>query len=514
LKGWFLAAALMAAAPGALARGGIESAPLMQLDAWSVGGLSRSQGALGPDLWRRSEPALVAALYDRLPAAIVSPAAFALARRALLSPGLAPPGEGALEAARKRFSALGRLGFADELATMAAGAGASDPAIAQYAAQAELARSRRADACARGRQSGGEEPNAFLLRLRAFCAAAIGERAAADLALEIARSGGNDEAWYRSAIAGIGENAARPSVTARYDASLNTAISLAANLRAPANPLTNASALALLTLARSDAAAQPIRAQAAHLAYRRGAMSAAEARALLAAAPDGAGLPPLAAAIKRVDAQPGTLAAAAAIADALKASAPADFTAAARIFLPDIATLAQAPDAAGALTFARAAIASGDPVLGERLLASALAAGADAATTGRIAAALAVAKGSDDPAVARARLAATTERAAQAGARDLAILSAVGVALDPPVRAHIAAHPPQGGAAIDRSLLLGAQSAAAEGATGETALIAAAALAPGAQTLEAGDLAALLRAMRAAGLEADARAAAVEALLF
>src|SRR5262249_6841230 len=156
---------------------GIETQQLTQLDAWSVGAMSRSQGGLEPTLWSGTDPVALTALFDRLPVVYESPAAFALARRVLLSGGTAPQGD-AQAAARKRFEALGKMGAADELAIMAAGTGSglSDPVIAQYAAQAELARGRAPDACARGRAAQVDPPPPFILRLRAYCAAQSGDR--------------------------------------------------------------------------------------------------------------------------------------------------------------------------------------------------------------------------------------------------------------------------------------------------------------------------------------------------
>ena len=158
----------------------MEVQQISELNAWTVGALSRANGALPGDIWNRSDPAFLAAAFDRLPANYDSPAAMTLARRVLLSGAEAPRGDASV-AARKRFEALGRMGAADELATMASGAGsaATDVAIAQYAAQAELARNQRAQACNRGRAAVvGEQVPPFLLRLRAYCAAVGGDRAA------------------------------------------------------------------------------------------------------------------------------------------------------------------------------------------------------------------------------------------------------------------------------------------------------------------------------------------------
>ncbi|MGE0828404.1 MAG: hypothetical protein AB7O04_03520, partial [Hyphomonadaceae bacterium] len=229
----------------------IEMGALRQMDAWTVGAIARGQGALPETLWAGADPAFLGALFDRFPAAFTSPAALDLARRALASGAEAPAGDGAVDAARKRFEALGRIGFADELSTMAAGAALNDPRIAQFAAQAELARARVSDACQRARTGAAEEPPPFLLRLRAYCYAVGGEAAAADLALEVARAANAEDAWLRTAISALSTRPARLPA-ARFDTSLNASVSLAAQLPAGQNPLANSSALALLVVARTE----------------------------------------------------------------------------------------------------------------------------------------------------------------------------------------------------------------------------------------------------------------------
>jgi len=261
----FAAAAPLSAAAQSNLPAPIESQELRALDAWSVSAVSRADGALNPDLWSRSEPEFLTQAFDRLPATYESPAALNLARRVRLSGGDAPRGD-ASEASRKRFEALGRMGQADALAVMAAGAGnaLSDPQIATYAAQAELARGRRNEACARGRSATiGEAPPPFLLRLRAYCAAADGDRAAADLALELsrgARAASADDNWYSAAVSAVGGAPPARAPTARYDNSLSAQLSIGAQFRPGPNPLNNASTLALVSLARTEATPQPQRA--------------------------------------------------------------------------------------------------------------------------------------------------------------------------------------------------------------------------------------------------------------
>jgi hypothetical protein len=497
---------------------GIEAEELTQLDGWSVSALSRSQGALPANLWAGTDGTQLAALLQRLPANYGSPAAQALATRVLLSGGDAPSGN-TLEAMRKRFEALGRAGLADPLSILAAGAAGStsDPTVAQFAAQAELARGRRADACARGRAASSDEPSTFLLRLRAYCAAATGDRAAADLALELTNNV-SDQAWYRAAAAAVGGAPAARTTAARYDSSLNAALSIAANLRPGPNPLANASNLAVLTVARAEAAPQPVRTQAAALAVRRGFLSPAEARPIMRAAPATAtNLPAIATALRAVEAAPGSLAAATAIAGVLRQStAPADFTAVARFFKDDIANLQAAPNAGAALDFARAALAAGDVELATRLATAANQAGVAPAARAPYEAALALARRENAGALALAakRRIETAPAPGRAGAtRDAMILAAMGASLDAQAQAFVAASPAQTGAAADPALLASLNAAAQRHAIGETGLLAVAASGEGPARLNAQSLVQILTALRQSGLEDHARAFAIEALL-
>jgi hypothetical protein len=517
------AAPLAALSPSASAQGmpaPIETETLRDLDAWSVSALSPGEGALPRDLWSRSDAGVIALLFDRLPAVYASPASQTLARRVLMSGGDAPPGD-ALEASRNRFEALGKMGAADALAIMAAGSGSAltDPQIAQFAAQAELARGRRPEACARGRSANvGETPPPFLLRLRAYCAAVTGDRAAADLALELARAANASDAWYTGAVAAAGGAPTARPPNARYDNSLAVQLSLAGGLRPASTSLNNASPLALLALARAENAPQPQRAQAATLAFRRGILPVAEARAILLATPADVTRPPAPyiTALRAIEAAPGSLEAAAAIAGVLRqATTPSDFYAAALLFKNDIAALQTAPDQAAALLFARAAIVAGDYNVAQRLVASARQAGGTEAALGPLDAALWVRSPSPQsaPFALTRRIDAAGGVNLRGAARDVAIMAAMGGNADGAVQAFLIANPTQGGVGADAGVLLALSGASERTATGEAALLAVIAAGDGAARLDAESLARILRNLRAAGLDADARRFAVEAIL-
>jgi hypothetical protein len=522
----FTAAAIIALSPlPALAQSSslptaVDSQELHSLDAWSVSAFGRSQGALAPDLWAHSDGAALAALIGRLPSTFESPAAQRIAQRVLFSGGAAPNGD-AHAAAQERFEALGRMGAADQLATMAAGApdAAQDATIAQYAAQAELARGRRAEACARGRgPTLGDNPPIFLVRLRAYCSAAGGDRAAADLALEMGHGTATDDAWYRAAIAAVaGAPGARPPA-ARYDNALATEISLAAHLRPAATALNNASTMALLAVARREDAPQPQRAQAAAIALRRAALPPAEARAILAATPSTvtAGAPPLLVVLRQVNGAADADQASAIAGLLRQAATPADFTAAARLFRAEINGLHSAPDANAAMLFARAALTNGDAPEAQRLIASARQAGATEAALGPLDAAFAAltgARGADATNAMKRRIDAGGASLARPAARDVTLLAALGAQPDEATQAFLTATPPTGGVAADATTMTALADAVQRQATGEVGLLASLALHPRPGRLNAESLTQVIGALRGAGFESDARRVVVEAIL-
>lgn len=509
----------------------VQAQELRQLDGWSVSALSRANGALAPDLWTRSDPAVLAIVFERLPAVYESQSMHALARRVLFSGGEAPRGDGAL-AVRRRFEALGKMGAADELATMAAGSGSAltDPGVAMFAAQAELARGRRAEACTRGRNANaGEAPPAFFLRLRAYCAAVTGDRAAADLALELASAQNQADAWYTGAVSAAGGAPAARPPAARYDNSLSTQLSLAAQLRPGPNALNDSSTLALVALARAENAPQPQRAQAAWSAYRRGALSAQETRSILQATPAeiSSALPAAVVALRQIQTPPTAagpeavsvvaLGNATALSTALRgATTSSEFSAMARFFQRDIAALTSAPDAAAALLFARAAVFAGDVPVAQRLVASARQAGVDEASLAPLDAAIVALTGArgEQGTIAMQRRIDSGARQPRAAARDVAILSALGAPVDGTVQAFLLANAPQGGARAEAGAMLALASAVERGAIGEGALLTVVAAGEGGPArLDAESVERIIRALRGLRLEDEARRVAAEAIL-
>lgn len=510
--------AAFAVAPNAASPQIIEQGSLAELDPWAVGAISREQ-ALPRDLWRQSDPTALGLLFDRVTTNIGSPAGARLARQALLSPAYAPPGD-TIIAARKRYEALARLGLADEIVSMVSGSGEAkrDPGIVLYATQADLARGRLNDACRRVEGVNADTPPPFVLRLRALCVAAAGEKEAADLALEVARAAGANDVWFNSVIATINGTPPARAAVARYDTSLNAAASLAAKLRAPPqNGLLNASSFALSMVARDENATPALRVQAAQKALRQNTITPTVARAAVRGQGAVRGAPVLASAVDETEAAANPYAQALAIESGLKRSKPhGEFAAMARLFAPEIANLrADAGTAPAAATFARAALAIGDYSTAQTWRAAADLAPANVPLLTILD--LALAAGTNDMTNVAALADRRIEMAGPAGARlasrDLRALVALGMPIGPNAEAFLARTPAAVGRKPDPALMAQLSAASQRRAAGEVAIHAALALGDGAETLDATELVILITAMRDAGIGDAARAVAVEAII-
>lgn len=513
-----LLAVVCIASPQTAAAQAIESGSLAELDPWAVGAIARDQ-ALPRSLWSQSDPSTLSLLFDRVTATIGSPAGAKLARQALLSPATAPTGD-TIVAARKRYEALARLGLADEIVSMVSGSGEAkrDPGIVLYATQADLARGRLNDACRRAATIETDAPPPFVLRLRALCVAAAGEKDAADLAMEVARASGANDPWFATVIATLtGAPPARAAV-ARYDTSLNASASLTAKLRAPPqNALLNASAFALSMVARDESAAPALRAQAAAKAFRQGAVSSAVTRAAARAEEGQRTRSALATAVSEAETAANPYAQVVAVEGALKRAKPhGEFAATARLFAAEIAGAPADPGTSiAAATFTRAALANGDYASAHRWRQAADSVATNANLLSILDIALTLARGDSDNAhfAADRRIELAGPAGARLASRDLQALATLGLPIGAAAEAFVQRTPAAVGRKPDPALMAQLVAAATRRAAGEVAIHAALALGAGAEELDTADLLIILAALREVGLADAARAVAIEAVI-
>ncbi|TCS12244.1 hypothetical protein [Caulobacter sp. BK020] len=432
------------------------------------------QTGLSGDLWKDASPGVAREALPKLAAKPLSPAAAALARRVLSTGANAPAGIGdnpELGASRAMaLIALGEAKGADAVLDRVPGVAASAP-LSLAAAEAALITGADDKACRIGEALSVERGAPYWLRLRAFCQAVGGQHDAAQLTFTLAAQQTKDADYARLMNALL---SGTPAGAANLKNGINYALS------------------------------------------RKLGLDVSSAAAVATASPA------LKAAIKPADAASPTdltAAQASAVAGLRGAKGLAAFTEAARAAQPAVAALARA-DAPleDPMLLARAALAAGDPATAQairgKLTSDTLPAGATAADLALLDATLAAAGGKADSQV----LDGLIERGAQGGAKSPAqpaalILASLGGALGPDARASLATFDP-GKSAAPAGRLIVLDDAAAAGRQGEAALLA---LSIAADAGPAGpgpvDRARLVRALLKAGLEADARAFAVEGLL-
>lgn len=463
-----LAAALLSASP-AWAQVQVQS--LAAPDLFSP---PAAQTGLSGDLWKDASPGVAKEALPKLATKPLSPAAAGLARRVLATGANTPAGIGdnpELGAARAlALIALGEAKGADAVLDRVPGVAASAP-LSMAAAEAALIIGADDKACKIGEALSVERSAPYWLRLRAFCQAIGDQHDAAQLTFTLAAQQTKDADYARL-----------------MNALLSGAPAGAANLKNGIN----------------------------YALSRKLGLDVSSAAAVATASPA------LKAALRPADAAaPSDLTAAQAstLAALRAAKGLAAFTDAAKAALPAIAALARA-DAPleDPLLLARAALAAGDAATAKavrgKLTGEALPGGATATDLALLDATLAASDGGKDSQV----LDGLVERGGQGGSKSPAqpaalILAALGGAMGPEARAVFATFDP-GKSAAPAGRLAVLDDSAAAGRQGEAALLA---LSIAADAGPAGpgpvDRARLVRALLKAGLEADARAFAVEGLL-
>ncbi|MGR4862408.1 hypothetical protein [Caulobacter sp. LARHSG274] len=462
-------AALLSTAGLAPASGQVQVQTLAPPDLFST---PAGDTGLPADLWKDASPGLVRESLLKLAAKPLSPASAGLARRVLATGANAPTGIGdnpELGAARvMALIALGDAAGADAVLDRTPGVAASS-ALSLAAAEAALITGADDKACRIGDALSADRGGAYWLRLRAFCQARAGQTDAAQLTLNLATAQTKDADYARLMNALL---AGSPAGAASLRNGVNYALSRKLGLDLQAAAATASPALKLVLKPAGDVAALAggadlTAAQTADLAFLRQAK----------------GLP--------------------AFTDAAKAS------------IASIAVLART-DAPleDPMLFARAALAAGDLATAQALRGRLdQGPGAGAADLALLDAALAAASKPDGQALDR-----LIERAAAAGAKSptqpaALILAALGGPMGPDARASLASFD-AGKSTASAARLAVLDDAAAAGRRGEAALVA---LSVSADAGAAGpgpvDRARLVRALAKAGLDADARALAVEGLL-
>ncbi|MEI9888358.1 MAG: hypothetical protein WDN08_18025 [Rhizomicrobium sp.] len=185
--------------PGILgkpAQSGIARGDLGIVDGPPAGTLNDSNGGLGQSLWVNAPRAEVEELLGRVPLVTADPVLRALARRLVLTTSDAPVGPAKRALLTIRIEKLLQGGLIDEAGAIAASIHLdNDPDFARVQADALLYAGRENDVCSELTATRLTAPETFWLQLRAWCFAAGGDAAAAELTQAVLDSQGPDAAF-------------------------------------------------------------------------------------------------------------------------------------------------------------------------------------------------------------------------------------------------------------------------------------------------------------------------------
>ena len=270
----------------------VETAPLEPLNRESLGLLEGRRG-LGAELWAGSDRAEIASLIQALPARIDSAALHGLARRLLLTAGKAPGnGAGDDSLIALRVAALATLGAVEDAAALLAAAGPreDDPVLARLGLDLALLRYDLPAACETVRAGVARHPDPYWQKALAFCQAEAGERDQARLGAGLLREAKEEDAAFFALLDMMLGDGPEKMPPLSDPAPLHLAMLRAAGKPVPAELLTDAKPALLRSIALSPNAGLEVRIEAAERAVAAQALDPKALADLYAKA--GAGAPP------------------------------------------------------------------------------------------------------------------------------------------------------------------------------------------------------------------------------
>jgi hypothetical protein len=166
-----------------------------------VGTLDATNGGMGDHLWSGSDRSRSEELLVKSPLVSGDPVLRDLVRRAVLTKAAAPPGAAKKAFLTLRIERLLDAGLVQQAGALAAQAAVSnDDEFARVQAEAILLAGRAQDACGpatAARQTGAD---VFWLQLRAYCAAATGDTATAELTKQVLKAQGHSDPAYDTLV--------------------------------------------------------------------------------------------------------------------------------------------------------------------------------------------------------------------------------------------------------------------------------------------------------------------------
>lgn len=257
----------------------VTGGSLPPVDPESLGVLSESNGGFGVTLWAETRRDAIEALLPRLPAALVAPSLQSLQRRLLLSiapmPESPKPGMSLMQARVGRLMAMGDLAGAVEL-IRSMPARAVDSFMAETRADALLIDDDIPAACQEARQRLASTPGLYWDKLNVFCDLTARDMARAQLGATMARDQGDRDAAFFTLTDALSGNK-KAQVKSLPDATpLTLAMMRAAGQPLPADTGPRDKPAILRGIALTPNAPASQRLEAAHRAALYGALAADE----------------------------------------------------------------------------------------------------------------------------------------------------------------------------------------------------------------------------------------------
>lgn len=249
-------------------------------------GLLDGKGSFGEHVWSGSERARSEELLAHAPLASTDPVLRDLNRRLVLTKAAPPPGQAKRAFITLRIERLLEAGLIQEAGGLAAQASVpNDDDFARVQATAILYANRAQDACGAATQTRTTSGDVFWLQLRAYCAAASGDSATADLTRDVLAAQGHGDAAFNSLVDGVVSKKPLPPGAMIQPTAVHVFLLQQAGLPIPMTVARKLGVAASVLVLRDSRNAPRARFEAAERAVSSGAVSATELR-LIADAQD------------------------------------------------------------------------------------------------------------------------------------------------------------------------------------------------------------------------------------
>ncbi len=253
---------------------------LGSLDGPAVGLLDPANGGFDSNMWAGSARGQIETLLSRIPLASPDSTVRALARRVILSKAESPAGSAPRALVTVRLEKLLDAGLIDEAGAVAAmSVLKDDPDFARVQADAILT-AGRVEVCGDQTATRTTDGGLFWLQLRAYCATASGDTAAAELTRNVVDAQGQTDAAYNTLVDDVLSGAKKPPGKIAKPTAMHLFLLRKAGLPVTGDIAAKLGTAANLLALRDPGNSPEVRLAAAERIVRTGAVSIAELKSI------------------------------------------------------------------------------------------------------------------------------------------------------------------------------------------------------------------------------------------